>query len=1668
MLFSSISLEKFNISTLLKLILFSESTPLSGTLQAFSYICSQIQTLSVLINTALLSMPTQTNWFQKALKTIHQIFSGADLFGFAEYQEITFLILAVTLTITILTVASLAYFAISLKKNCIHSRFTQILWSSFLCLYTHCLCYPIHYFGLKAYKIFQRSNQGWVSELKIAPGVYMGLTLLVLALNFILSIGYLYLFKVRAKTQNLLCSSNSTSLIVDFFLKMSIPIFWIYIEPSDGLYVPLLSVNLFLCLVKDLAFFLYLPFYRIQMLRFAVKVQTFLTAFALSAFLSKTITSHYIHNSLDFSALLCLVTIPLYIYFSNKFLWQKLVSIVTLPLASHKLSDLLHYWDVYKYLFLNSNLPRSQARKIRENFLFYKMAENQFQTNQTSINNDEVFSHDENELVDINQVLKIFQYLVKSSDPKNPDRWLIKAYLAKFYLKNESSYILADSLLNKILRNHRSLTQTASVYYLKLQLINKLSEKGLEEGEVESKKLNIQSFIKLSNLITTLRTQIIHQLKPQIKFWNILSNSQVDVATLTSQAIRARTSSKNIEKFWRINYPQFVESSYAHPLMIYGFYLSFAQNDTIAGDKLLQEYFHQELKLRRKIQETPDSFITQLLASESLHFIISGSPETIGRILDCSSNIHKFLGYKKDLAVGRSANILMPAFFAERHDRMMQEPHEIVRTKAFGKAREVCLKDKRGFLQPVLVYLTQKFMPQHGLCYYIVAKPPSVQGTERILVSKEGHLLNFSEGFAKDLNLNPKTHTSMKINSLCPEFQDIIQAYLKWLGRDETFQFQNHSIRLKTTETDTQENLSSYGTLVQKFTQGTNLSFSPIPHESQKASRIFVHTSTSFVKYKTTIQTFSFHKDIVFKVSLTRVGMQNNQETRNDICLTSIQSPQRVKRADIPSILRTDADNLGGTTQRFVHYPTNEPLPSSCRGLLTKNYIFDADSPTFENQTSAALIKSNCVSTLAVIENSQNKLRTHYGDHNTPNLEDEDEDDDEQPAVVKVINSHSDSDSYSKTNQQQQKDDHKNLLIEFDDKQIIDHNYIESRILKLESDGETQFMTKRATNQRIKKSIKNRALRPSTILFAGVFLLTMALQLVFLLWMSFAASQIIKNATSTSDVIEALHFRIAWVNLANQEIRFLDGIRGGWLPSDWTFPDGLDTIHMSIINLQGYNKNLLEAVSSLEPSYQSKFYEKNIAVYDRYVNNQSLYTISIDNSFLLTDRLISKAYELLKITMPDEPLEDFIDPTSRFIFDNSFNDLFTVSDDLITLMEQKLTDDFSASETQQAAYLSVIIVFLCLFGVASFLFISQRNKIINFFFIKLLTVKADEINKSSLLLSIYSRMLQEDQQEKRLLENPILTYFSFRDIQISEPPLESNNKIQRKLIEPRSLNQLYYVNYHYLFGIILILGALIAVVCAYYSISVHNISTIKQQQNAVNVALSNMKKHSFISCQLAALIMENDTTTVQGVPVLESVTQELDDLNSIVELYDTFIKDQKNVPEDIYNLLYNRSCNDAYMPDYTIPEDIAIAACMHTSQYSGSIGLLQIDSVLNNNLNQYLDEFLASNRTRDSLKALFYKIPSDFIDSVDTSVAYSLFLVDAVQSESENLRNKFSRQRTALTMSAFLVSLFFTALAWKFIIRKIINKELVRKDFFNLLPTKTIRENQLLIKAVLE
>ncbi len=329
-------------------------------------------------------------------------------------------------------------------------------------------------------------------------------------------------------------------------------------------------------------------------------------------------------------------------------------------------------------------------------------------------------------------------------------------------------------------------------------------------------------------------------------------------------------------------------------------------------------------------------------------------------------------------------------------------------------------------------------------------------------------------------------------------------------------------------------------------------------------------------------------------------------------------------------------------------------------------------------------------------------------------------------------------------------------------------------------------------------------------------------------------------------------------------------------------------------------------------------------------------------------------------------------------------------------------------------------------------------------------------------------MLLEDQQEKRLLENPILAYFSFRDIQVSEPTLESNNKIQRKLIDQRSLDKLHYSNYRHFLGIIIILGALIAVVSVYYSISVHKISLIKEQQNSVNVALSNMKKHSFISCQLEALIMENDSTTVQGISVLESVTQELEDLNSIVELYDTFIKDKKTVPEDIYKLLYNRSCSDAYNPDYNLPEDIAIAACMHTSQYSGSIGLLQIDSVLNNNLNQYLAEFTASNKTRASLKDLFYKIPSDYIDSVDTSVAYSLYLVDAVQNESENLRKKFRSQRITLTITAFLVSLFFTVLAWVFIMRKLINKELIRKDFFNLLPTKMIRENQLLIKAVLE
>jgi len=1732
---SGTMINQLNTSLIIKLILFSVGM-IPKCLQLLIYFCSNLQILSVFANTALLGMPSsQDDWFRKALSTIHQIFSIADLFDFKEHQELTHLVLVINLIIIFSSVIALIYFQISLKMNYTQSKLAQKLWQLLLWLYTPCLFYPLHYAGLKMYDVFT-SNAPWVQENIIPHKLYVIFIIMSLCLNSLFAWVTAIIFKIRIKTKSLLSSSITSFDIIDLLVKTVLPIFWERMEYSEALYATLLTLNLVSALAKDTIFFRFLPYYRVFTLQIAAKTHAVLTFFAFALLLPKIFSRKNINDNLDFSALLCLTAMPLFVYFYSKLLEKLLIEIATYPNKIQNVYYLIHYWEIYKHYAYVCKTPKPRVHGIDKNFFHHNIARIRLHDIQEDSKQkyniiNEQFNEDENASVIYDRIVNTIQQLVQTSDKSS--KWLLKALLARFYLKYESLFILADDLLNQSLKNATFLPRKSSIYYLKLELLKKLKKKEVEEKLVENyqtttadlrkNKLSIQMYLTLVNMCESQRKNMISQLKSQIQFWDKFQANQVNCQSLINLAEQVQNFNKKINKRWTNNYPFFTSVHYTKPILTYSFYLSFAQNDFDSGDKLIREYYHQALKHKRKNDESDPYFMTtELLSAEILFIVISGSPNSLGKVLDCSNNFERTFAFKRDFMIGRSINNLIPAFFAERHDRFMQSPHELIQAR-INRSKEVFVLDKNGFLATFVTYLTIRFLPEHGLCYYMLLKPPP-ENKESLLVHANGQILNFSQKFGEDLKLKNNNDISHSIFTICPDFEDIIQALTMSrviVTPEKSEILENHTPTEFPSPPTLIKNQSSYSyspspnlfspnvkkqftfqtsklqttkdayyqNIFQKYSAGAELNFYPLSKVSSTQGDKMAPFKGQAISYQAVIQVFTFDKETVFTVVLMKLDEVMNTiaflpQTMDDTALLN-QSPKRRRRRTTKRTVNFDLHdkaqpimmNKKSLFDRFANLGVADPydrvatvsahliseqpesLPSrndlnfnserhetnAGTGTTTHNELVQENaSPLISSERQEALFTSRRI----LIESPRTKPTLHGGDLCDPEME---------VSLEEPLN------VLSPTSSQGQKNilDFKNNPIK---EENIDGNYIDKQIAKRDYELELHSMSKKSVCHFIKQGIKAKRYRLSTFVFGSAFMVTMMLQLAFLIWMSFGAIQVSSSSQDTTAVIEALHLRIVWMNLANLETRFWNAYRAGWVPSYWGWQDLVDTQLICYGALDKYNKELISGVANLPLEYQAKFYEKNTKAIGR-DSAQELEIISYDNTFQLTDKIIASGYEIIQIPDLGYLLYDFIDPISRFIYDNSYDDLLINSENLIEVMKEKLASDLDNSKNQIIALLSLILTLLTLFAAGAFAFVFTLNKEVKRFFIKLQTAQPSEIKKTLFLLTTFSKMLHREDQNEKFSDEPIQTYFSMRDKQLSEHSNEYNPKNNRKTISKSSLYKVYSRNYLYLFALYAVLIIVAFFVCFYYAKATNNIAVIRKQQNAVNVALDNMKKHSMISVQLEAMIMENATTTFQNVPILESLDKELENLNSGVELYNTFVRGQTVSPE-IYSILYNRSCQDAYASEYLLPEFVAKTACMTVSSQSGYSGLIEIAAFVTTDLTNFVNEFLNSDRSRATLKSMNVDLTRKRIGSVDASMAFSFFLLNAVLEDSAELNQKFQDEKTLLAYVAIIISLLAAALSWRFIVKKLIQKELVRNDILALLPVKLICENQLLKRYV--
>lgn len=126
-------------------------------------------------------------------------------------------------------------------------------------------------------------------------------------------------------------------------------------------------------------------------------------------------------------------------------------------------------------------------------------------------------------------------------------------------------------------------------------------------------------------------------------------------------------------------------------------------------------------------------------------------------------------GYRSDWLIGKDIGVIMPDLIGEFHRVLMARFFERANSPVINKFRELFIKDRDGYLVPVLLY--PKVLPNltRGLKFIGAIKritqlnyQPSVPGElgklmqEYLICDKDNYIQNFTSGLSVDLGLFPK------------------------------------------------------------------------------------------------------------------------------------------------------------------------------------------------------------------------------------------------------------------------------------------------------------------------------------------------------------------------------------------------------------------------------------------------------------------------------------------------------------------------------------------------------------------------------------------------------------------------------------------------------------------------------------------------------------------------------------------------------------------------------------------------------------------------------------------------------------------------------------------------------------------------------------------------
>jgi len=574
-----------------------------------------------------------------------------------------------------------------------------------------------------------------------------------------------------------------------------------------------------------------------------------------------------------------------------------------------------------------------------------------------------------------------------------------------------------------------------------------------------------------------------------------------------------------------------------------------------------------------------------------------------------------------------------------------------------------------------------------------------------------------------------------------------------------------------------------------------------------------------------------------------------------------------------------------------------------------------------------------------------------------------------------------------------------------------------------------------------------------TLIYNFCFIFTFCFLFGNLAWLNVKVSRTSKEVNVLSQVVQDMYFRNYWIKITLREVHYWQAYVDQW--EDYEEDLLTDAFLESFQNLRTASKSLINSTSQLNEDLQALFYQKRVKVFTQN-GSEFLQDSSKFDTFQTTSLLFSNMFQLADfITVQDVSQEKF-DQTVLRIVDNSMNDLLLVSNDLTEKVRAKLFDAIKfAKEELQCIFIGYALDII-LFIFLSFVLVIKRNKASQKFVDIFTTLSPSQIGSIKNNLIRFRALLNEGSNYQAIDAYSRKTKSKKR---LTAPPAPHRKSHNHANI---SLRKLYQRNFFILFALVLCLAITLGFALIYYHQAMIKINGVEKQQINLISALTYLNTISIFNAGLQSMLLFNNITTIEGVPITTALLSESQKLLDVTDFQESLTNADGSLPKYQWDLLYNIDCEDLHSKYNPWSVESLHYACSLIADGTGQVSFMKTFLQLNSVVKELVQRFANSDRSLASRKPIYSDFYNYYYCYGDvTNVMLFMSFEYSTNNFSEMVKELGDKSKT-LAYLAFVVCGFLGVVTWVFVIRKLSRMEFERKKMLALIPDKYLFANFLM------